>query len=231
MSDRVDDGMKEHPLANYPRPPPRGEDLPFSDGEPMESGRHVDQMGVLKDSLRIAWKDRSDFFVGGNMFVYFSETQSRKNDFRGPDVFVVTNTRGHNRKSWVVWEEDGKTPDVVIELLSPKTEHVDRGKKKDIYAKLLKVDRYFVYDPYTYVFEGWALVDGEYVPLEPNENGDLDCTPLGLRIGPREGNLGGDECPVLRWIDVTGQPLATGEELAAEAERLTARLRELEGNG
>ena len=34
------------------RPPPRGEDLPYSDGEPMESDRHVQQMVLLINTLR-----------------------------------------------------------------------------------------------------------------------------------------------------------------------------------
>ncbi len=34
------------------KPPPRGEDLPFSDGEPMESDRHFEQTVILRESLR-----------------------------------------------------------------------------------------------------------------------------------------------------------------------------------
>ena len=70
-----------------------------------------------------------------------SALQAKKNDFRGPDVFVVMDTDRHERKSWVVWEEDGRTPDVVIEIMSASTEKNDRGDKKRIYAKLLR--RYF----------------------------------------------------------------------------------------
>ena len=62
-----------------------------------------------------------------------------KNDFKGPDVFVVLDTVRKDRKSWVVWEEEGRTPDVVIELLSESTEKADRGLKMRVYAKLLKV--------------------------------------------------------------------------------------------
>jgi Uma2 family endonuclease len=89
-------------------------------------------MVLLVQSLRNGWSDRTDFYVPSSMFMYFSETQARKNDFRGPDVFVVMNTTRRERKSWVVWEEDGKTPDVVIELMSESTEAVDRGEKMRI---------------------------------------------------------------------------------------------------
>jgi len=93
---------------------PGQDELPSEDGEPMETGFHDAQDALLKDTLMDAWRDRRDFFVAGNMFVYFSERQIRANDFRGPDVFVVLDTEPKGRKSWVAWEEGGKLPDVVI---------------------------------------------------------------------------------------------------------------------
>ena len=92
----------------------------------METGKHRRQANMLADTLEAAWADRKDFFVGSNMFMYFSELQIKKNDFRGPDVFVVLNSNRRQRKSWVVWQENYRTPDVVIELVSESTEHVDR---------------------------------------------------------------------------------------------------------
>jgi len=73
-------------VSQVPKPPPRGADLPCDDGEPMETWRHRRQASVLLDSLNEAWRDRHDYFAAANMFLYFSETQSRKNDFRGPDA-------------------------------------------------------------------------------------------------------------------------------------------------
>jgi Uma2 family endonuclease len=106
-------------------------------------------MTLLLESLYLAWKDRDDFFAGGNMFVYYSELQSKRNDFRGPDVFVVLDTHKYpTRRSWVVWEEDGRVPDVVIEIISESTEAQDRGAKMDIYAKLLRVSEYYLFDPF-----------------------------------------------------------------------------------
>ncbi len=65
---------------------PGAAELPYDDGEPMETGRNLAQMVLLMHSLETAWKDRQDFFVGGNMFVYYSPEQIRKNNLRGPDV-------------------------------------------------------------------------------------------------------------------------------------------------
>ena len=125
------------------RPPPRGIDLPCDDGEPLETQRHRDQMELLIGSFQHSYRDRDDLYVGGNMFVYFSETQAKTNDFRGPDVFVVLGTEPRERRSWVVWEEGGRTPDVVIELTSDSTAAVDRGLKvaqHDTQAQLARQD-------------------------------------------------------------------------------------------
>lgn len=46
------------PYADVPWPPTEDE-LPSSDGMPMETERHVLQMYLLTESLRLAWADRT----------------------------------------------------------------------------------------------------------------------------------------------------------------------------
>ena len=224
------------------KPPPRGEDLPYDDGEPMESDRHLQQINLLISTLRDAWQARDDFHVGGNMFVYFSETQARNNDFRGPDVFVVMDTVKRERKSWVVWEENGRTPDVVIELLSGSTEKVDRGDKMRIYAKLLHVSEYYLFDPFVGVLESY-LLDGAtrtYRRREPDlPGGDFTSEATGLALGVRAGRYADIDAAWVRWIATDGTVLPTGSERAdveraradaekARANAALARLAELE---
>jgi len=198
----------------------------------METFRHYLQMSLLIMSLRLAWKDRENFFVAGNMFMYYSQLQARKNDFRGPDVFVVLDTDKHkDRKSWVVWEEDGKTPDVIIELTSPTTVAVDRGEKMRIYARLLRVAEYYLFDPYTAELEGYRLdpIRAEYQPIQPDEQGRLACDRLGLMLGVVPGEFQDYQVDWLRWLDREGQVLPHGEELAeAEAQRAEAEARRAE---
>jgi Uma2 family endonuclease len=166
-----------------PTVPPGEDELPNSDGVPMETARHRKQMVLLIQSLKAAWARRHDFFVGGNMFVYYSETQVKKNTFRGPDVFVVLNTTDRDRKSWVLWQE-GKLPDVVIELLSDRTRHIDRGEKMRIYSRLWKTPEYYLYDPWSYELTGYRLdAQGKYQRIKPNQRGDLACQWLGLGLG------------------------------------------------
>jgi Uma2 family endonuclease len=203
-----------------PIPPPGEDELPYSDGEPADSELHGKQQGVLTGSLELAWDPRTDFYVGGNMFVYYSHLQAKKNDFRGPDVFVVLDTIRRVRKSWVVWEESGRTPDVVIELLSPSTEAVDRGDKMRIYARLLHVANYYLFDPFTGALEGYLLDPSThtYAKMSPGPDGDLPCPALGLGLGVRPGCQQGVESDWLRWLDANGKVLPTMEEKARAAE-------------
>src|SRR5580698_1139434 len=67
------------------------QDFPFveTDGEPMESTWHRDCMMLLITSILYWWREREDFYVSGNSFIYFNQEQARNRDYRGPDFFVV----------------------------------------------------------------------------------------------------------------------------------------------
>ncbi len=198
----------------------------------MESNEHRLQMVLLIQSLKQAWAERQDFFVAGNMFVYFSERQVKHNDFRGPDVFVVLGTSRRSRKSWVAWGEGGKLPDVVIELLSDRTRHIDRGEKMRVYSRVWRLPEYFLYDPFSFELEGYRLDPSarDYVAIAPDPRGDLESHMLGLRLGVRDGLFEDLSRPWLRWLDIHGTPLPTPEETArheferAEAEHQRAEV-------
>jgi Uma2 family endonuclease len=217
----------------------------------METGFHDAQDALLKDTLIDAWAERKDFFVAGNMFVYFSERQIRSNDFRGPDVFVVLDVEDKGRKSWVAWEEGGRLPDVVIEVTSDSTAHVDYGIKKQIYSRVWRTPAYFIFDPDTEKLEGYRLDSDnrQYVSIEPDARGDFEVAALGLKLGLRETSYRQYRQRFVRWLSGDGTPLPTAQERAgaernraeaersrAEAERaradeLEARLRALEAKG
>ena len=117
---------------NPPMPPT---DLIFDDGEPLETNQHRVAVNVLIRSYQQYRTGQTDFYVGGNMFIYYSSTQVKNRDFRGPDFFVVLDVEGtRDRQGWVVWEEEGRYPDVIIELMSPSTAKVDLGLKKQLYG-------------------------------------------------------------------------------------------------
>jgi len=229
-------------------PPMLPSDLIFDDGEPLESNPHRIAMNVLIRSLQQAWADRNDFYAGGNMFIYYSSTQARNQDFRGPDFFAVLDVDGTpERQGWVVWEEDGRYPDVIVELMSPTTAKVDQGKKKHIYERTFKTRDYFVYDPFDPTsLAGWKLDNNlRYEPIVANEQGWLWCERLGFWLGTWQGTIDRETALWLRFYDSSGNLVPLPEEAAQQqaevaqqqaetqrqrAERLAARLREMGEN-
>ncbi len=203
--------------------PPTEEALPTSDGIPMETQRHVLQMYLLMEPLNLYWADRQDFFVGGNMFVYFSPEQVRTYDFRGPDVFVVLDVPRRERKRWVVWQE-GKGPDVVIELLSESTALKDKTEKKEIYQNRLRVPEYFWFDPFSGELAGFSLQQGRYVPLEADSEGRLTSRQLQLTLLRWPGEFQGVAADWLRWATPDGEALPTPQEIAEQERQRVADL-------
>ena len=140
---------------------------------------------------------------------------ARKSEqFRGPDFFVVLSTYRAPRKSWVVWEEDGKYPNVIVEILSPKTADTDRGLKKQIYQDIFRTPDYFWFDPQTLEFKGFQLVGGQYQELQPNQSGWLWSQQLQLYLGIHESKL--------RLFTAEGQLVPTPEQVARQAEQQVA---------
>jgi Uma2 family endonuclease len=201
--------------------PPTQNELPYDDGEPMESQRHKMQMDILIEALYPWLNAREDGYVGGNMFVYYGLSQVRNRDFRGPDFFAVLGVPKGERKSWVCWEEE-KTPDVIIELLSESTAEVDKGEKKLIYQNQMHVPEYFWYDPFNpQDLAGFQLQGRTYQPIPLDEQGRLVSQVLALALVRWQGTYLGVEATWLRWTTLDGMLLPTGSEIA-EQERQRA---------
>ncbi len=221
--------VQEMALSSQPAPPLDWEhptpptDLIFDDGEPLESNRHRIAMNVLIRSAQQALLARPDSFVGGNMFVYYSSQQVMNRDFRGPDFLAVLGVEpDRERKGWVVWEESGRYPDVIIELLSPSTAAVDRGVKKDLYEQTFRTPDYFVFDPFDpTALAGWRLdLAHGYQPLTANDRGWLWCETLQLWLGTWEGVIDREpinsSCAWLRFYTPQGDLVLLPEEAAQQ---------------
>lgn len=210
----------------------------YSDEPPLESELHLRQIILLLNCLEWLWRDRNDFYAAGNLTIYYSQKKRKDQDFRGPDFFVVLDTERKTRKSWVVWDEDGKYPNFILEILSESTANVDRELKKKLYQNTFRTPNYFWFDPYTLEFAGFDLVVGRYQPIEPNNQGYLWSQQLELYLGIHQG--------LLRFFTADGELVPTPEEQAQserqqkeyerqqkeiaqqKAERLAAKLRELD---
>jgi Uma2 family endonuclease len=181
----------------------------YSEEPPLESYLHLKQILLLLSGLEWLWRDRDNFFAAGNLTIYYSPRQIKSQDFRGPDFFVVLETERKPRKSWVVWDEEGKYPNLIIELLSDSTAKVDRGEKKRIYQNTFRTPDYFWFDPDTLEFRGFHLVDGEYLELQPNEKGLLWSQQLQLCLGVYQEQL--------RFFTPESELILTPEETAKTA--------------
>ncbi|MCC5623206.1 Uma2 family endonuclease [Nostoc sp. CHAB 5715] len=204
----------------------------YSDEPPWETELHMRQIILLLECLKWLWRDRNDFYATANLTIYYNTQQLKSRHLSSPDFFVVLKTERKIRKSWVVWEEYGKYPHVVVEIMSESTAQTDKGIKKEIYQDTFRTPDYFWFDPYTLEFAGFHLVDGKYQPLQANAQGHLWSKQLGLYLGIHQG--------LLRWFTPDGQLVLTLEETIVQAqetivkaqakervERLAAKLREL----
>jgi Uma2 family endonuclease len=203
-----------------PEPPPSN--LVFDDGEPLESNRHRIAMNALITSLRYSWQPDQDFFVGGNMFIYFSDREVFNKDFRGPDFFVALNANSQSdRQGWVVWQEGGHYPDIIIEILSDSTAKTDKTTKKELYERTFRTPDYFIFDPSeSESFEGWHLGNSHYQAIALNDRGWLWSESLQLWLGLWEGEIERLNGSWLRFFDQEGDLILLPSEFAAiETER------------
>ncbi|MFM7425924.1 MAG: Uma2 family endonuclease [Elainella sp.] len=187
----------------------------YSDEPPLETELHLRQLILLLSCLDWHWRNRNDYFAVGNLTIYYSPKQRKSEDFRGPDFFVVLDTERKSRKSWVVWEEEGKYPNVIIEVLSDSTAETDRGLKKQIYQDTFRTPEYFWFDPNSLEFAGFALVQGEYQPMQLNERGQFWSLQLQLFLGIEDRQL--------RFFTSEGEMVPTPEEAALTEQQRAAK--------
>ncbi len=188
-------------------------ELVETDGEPLETPWHRAAIALLIEVVVWLLRGRTDYFVGGNMFIYYSLTQARGREYRGPDFFFVKDVDGTRERSyWWVFEEDSRYPDVILELSSPSTAAEDRTTKKDIYERVFRTPEYFIYDPETRLIAGWRLVQGRYEPIVPNERGWLWSEHVQLWVGTWEGSYLGRTALWPRFYAKEGQLVPTETE-------------------
>jgi Uma2 family endonuclease len=210
---------------------PSQEQLPCRDGVPMETQRHKMQMDLLLETLYAWLAAKDNGYIGGNMFVYYSSSQLKNQDFKGSDFFAVLDVPKAERKSWVLWEE-GKSPDVVIELLSESTAEQDKNGKKLVYQDQMRVPEYFWYDPFDPAdWRGFRLVGGVYQDMELDVDNRYISEKLGLALVRWSGDYNDVEAVWLRWETLAGVLMPTKSELLqqaqGQADRLAAKLREM----
>jgi Uma2 family endonuclease len=126
------------------------------------SNTHEELFGFLHFILRgyVSSKKLGNI-LGSRSLIRFS-------DYTGfePDLLFVSESRRHIIKEQHL---DG-APDVIIEIVSPSSRHLDHVEKKSYYAEF-GVKEYWLIDPYRQTTEFFYNHQGNWTPLPVDENG------------------------------------------------------------
>ena len=190
------------------------DEYPSSDGKPMaETEAHILSILYLLAALRYLFRNQPDVFVIADMLLYYEKGRTDKS--KAPDVMVVKGVdTSIKRRTYKLWEER-VAPSVVIEITSKSTQQEDIATKPALYASF-GVKEYFIFDPlFEYIEQqlmGYRLIDGEFVPITPDIDGDLHSEELGAILSI-DGSL-------LRVVDpATGEFIPAMNEAMAVAEK------------
>lgn len=159
------------------------------------------------------------YYVKGNRKVYVA-----------PDVMVVLGVDGSLRNSFTVWEEGGRVPDFVLEVVSNSMQQNDARDKRGVYSRL-GIREYFRYAPNSDRMEGMdghrlvgeTLREGQWEALPRLEEERISSAVLKLELRVRQRKSGGS-FRELRFHDPS-----TGEDLPSHEEALRARDEERRG--
>ena len=194
---------------------------PESDGRFLPENR-LQALAIIsvRNDLGLHLKDTPNAVLEGNQFIYY-----RPGDRTGwvaPDVYVLLDHVWKCRSPYRIWVE-GKVPDFVLEVISPKSKIRTRVDTKALYSKL-GVREYFVFQPNEAWpgnrLVGYRLWGGEYVELRPDPRSgperELRSETLGVSL-----RIAG---PLIRVRNLdTGKDYLSHEELARVAEAARAR--------
>ena len=163
--------------------------------------------------------------------VPIGRTARQRQGLRVPDLLVafgVDHAGVIDRRGYSI-EEQGKPPDIVLEVASVTTGQNDYTQKRDDYAAF-GVPEYWRFDPsggeyHDAPLAGDHLVDGVYQPIEVVQLGETSyrghSAALGLDLCWEDGQL--------RWYDpASGRYLLTYDEEAEGRLQALERVRELE---
>ncbi|MTJ21866.1 Uma2 family endonuclease [Dolichospermum sp. UHCC 0352] len=229
------DVQEDQDLRPYPETSlPDHTQLPESDGTFVKNWQEHPQSILLTDSIQPVLQKLypdSQYFIGQDLGIYWRITEPPEKGAEAPDWFYVPNVpptlNGKTRRSYVLWQEF-IAPSIVLEFVSGNgAEERDKTPWKGkfwIYEQVIRTPFYGIYEVNKASIEVYELIGGKYQLLAANERGHYSITPMGVELGLWQGEYQNAELPWLRWWDLQGNLLLTGEE---RANRLAAQLRAL----
>jgi Uma2 family endonuclease len=215
-------------------------DLPSED--PEEPGLpdqfHDFQPKLLRETCHPTTYPASKVFIAADLNLYYDSRHPQWH--KRPDWYLVLGAAPAEqvedlRWSYVIWQE-GISPFLVIELLSPGTEHEDLGQthrqpgeqplKWKVYEWILRIPFYVVYDRFEQQLQIFGLEQGRYRSLELTEP-RYWFEELGLGLGLWSGRYQGIQGQWLRWYDAAGAWIPTHANRATAAQVLAAQAQAL----
>ena len=163
---------------------------PAEDGKPMAaSDLHRHQLFRTLNTLETHFSQDPTVYVSGDILMYYVQGVPSKSI--SPDVLVTFGIGMKLRRTYLVWEE-GTVPDFVMEFSSESTYRNDLTNKMDIYASL-GIKDYFLYDAEDLYLPsqlmGYELVNGVYLEVQPDDNGGIRSSALGLDFRVRNEGI------------------------------------------
>jgi Uma2 family endonuclease len=200
---------------------------PTSDGKPMaETDRHRDLMLDLIQTLKDYFAAVTMVYVTGNLLLFYERGNKRRHV--SPDVFVVKGVPNRERLNYLTWEE-GRNPNVVMELTSSSTRHQDVTRKFRLYQDTLKVKEYFLFDPFgDYLkppLQGYRLRSGQYHPIRPVA-GRLPSRELGLHLEADGSDLRLYDPMTEQWLPTPQEKVFLAQEKALQEREKALRAEE-----
>lgn len=197
------------------------------DDEPVDNLFSEKQQRLLTEPLYTSWKGPGDdrpFLATANVGLFIVN----RNPAIVPDVLLSLDvvmpedwwtTEG---RSYTIWEL-GKTPDLVVEIVSNQKGD-ELGDKFRKYEQM-RVPIYVVLDPEKQIQDEllavYALNGFGYHKLTSSEAYRFPEIGLGLTLW--EGDFERRSAKWLRWTDLTGNLIPTGDEQRVRAEQAAAR--------
>lgn len=163
-----------------------------------ETDLHRGVMVAAIDTLKMYYAAQS-VYVSGNILLYYRPGNKRRRV--SPDVMVVKGLQQRDRDNYLLWEE-GKAPNVVIEVTSESTREEDLQDKLEIYrdeigvAEYRRLPRFF--HSLSMVDDHLLLVIGPCSALpRPGPTG-RNRRPARVRNAPGDGGAGCGLAPLRR---------------------------------
>jgi Putative restriction endonuclease len=220
-------------IADFHFPPglPTAEDLPCSDGKPVDSELQDLLPSLLQAILFDLWRDRPrDWLFSIDMGFYYTPDKPAISPDGMLSLGIAPVPSENLRSSYVLWQEK-VLPLFVLEVVS-KTPGKERTRKRAIYEST-GILYYLIYAPLSQPpkrFQLYKLVAGEYVLQTAASLPAYWMPELGLGIGAERRLVDGIEREWLFWYDEAGDRYPTPSDRAemesqrAEMESQRAKL-------